>query len=79
MSYIVSSFRLSWFSLSWISNPLEVVDRGSETQLQVGDNLNYSISRFKGQTFHALLVSLVISQSIIYRQQTTMTYDRLWR
>ena len=29
-------------------HPLEVVDRGSETQLQVGENLNYSIKRIKG-------------------------------
>ena len=27
--------------------PLDVVDRGRETQLQVGENLNYSMSRFK--------------------------------
>ena len=30
------------------SHPLGVVGRGSETQLQVGENLNYSIWRFKG-------------------------------
>ena len=30
-------------------HPLEVVDRGSETQLQVGENLSYLIQRFKGQ------------------------------
>ena len=29
-------------------HPLEVVDRGSETQLQVGENLNYLILRIKG-------------------------------
>ena len=29
-------------------HPLEVVDRGSETQLQVGENSNYLIRRFKG-------------------------------
>ena len=28
--------------------PLEVVCRGSETQLQVGENLNDLIQRFKG-------------------------------
>ena len=28
--------------------PLEVVCRGSETQLQVGENLNYSIWRVNG-------------------------------
>ena len=28
-------------------HPLEVVDRGSETQLQVGEKLNYLIQRFK--------------------------------
>ena len=27
-------------------HPLEVVARGSETQLQVGENLNYIIYRF---------------------------------
>ena len=27
-------------------HPLEVVCRGSETQLQVGENLNYLIQRF---------------------------------
>ena len=29
-------------------HPLEVVGRGSETQLQVGENLGYLILRFKG-------------------------------
>ena len=29
-------------------NPLEVVGRGSETQLQVGDNLNNCIQHFEG-------------------------------
>ena len=29
-------------------HPLEVVGRGSETQLQVGKNLNYLIQSFKG-------------------------------
>ena len=29
-------------------HPVEAVDRGSETQLQVGENLNYLILRFKG-------------------------------
>ena len=29
-------------------HPLEVVGRGSETQLQVGENLNFIIYRFKG-------------------------------
>ena len=28
--------------------PLEVVGRGSETQLQMGKNLNYLLYRFKG-------------------------------
>ena len=28
--------------------PLEVEGRGSETQLQVSENLNYLIRRFKG-------------------------------
>ena len=31
-----------------IFHSLEVVGRGSETQLQVGENLNYLIYRFKG-------------------------------
>ena len=34
------------------SHPLEVVDRSSETQLQVGENL---ISRFKDQPFELFL------------------------
>ena len=29
-------------------HPLEVVDRGSETQFQVGENLNYIIQHVKG-------------------------------
>ena len=29
-------------------HPLEVVGRGSETQLQVGENLNYLIIHLKG-------------------------------
>ena len=29
-------------------HPLEVVGRASETQLQVGGNLNYTTQRFKG-------------------------------
>ena len=29
-------------------HPLEVVGRGSETQLQVGENLNDLMQRFKG-------------------------------
>ena len=29
-------------------HPLEVVGRGSDTQLQVGENLNYLIQRDKG-------------------------------
>ena len=29
-------------------HPLEVVDRGSETQLEVGENLNNLIQRVKG-------------------------------
>ena len=29
-------------------HPLEVVGRGSETQLQVGEKLNYLFERFKG-------------------------------
>ena len=28
--------------------PLEVVDRGSETEIQMGENLKYLIYRFKG-------------------------------
>ena len=28
--------------------PFEIVGRGSETQLQVGENLNYIIRPFKG-------------------------------
>ena len=31
-----------------ISYPFEVVSGGSETQLQVGDKINYAIYRFKG-------------------------------
>ena len=31
--------------------PLEVVGRVSETQLQVGENLNYLILRFKGSDY----------------------------
>ena len=36
--------------LNNISNfqPLKVVGRGSETQLQMGENLNYLTWRFKG-------------------------------
>ena len=30
-------------------HPLEVVARGSETQLQMGGNLNYLFDRFKGE------------------------------
>ena len=33
-------------------HPLEVVGRGSETQLQVGENLNYLILRLKGEKKH---------------------------
>ena len=33
--------------LAWAS-PFKVVGQGSETQLQVCENLNYSIQRFKG-------------------------------
>ena len=29
-------------------HPFEVVGRGSETQLQVGENFNYLVQRFKG-------------------------------
>ena len=29
-------------------HPLEFVSRGSETQIQVDENLNYLIERFKG-------------------------------
>ena len=38
------------FGLNNVSNfqPLEVVGRGSETQLQVAENINYLIKRFKG-------------------------------
>ena len=32
-------------------HPLEVVDSGSETQLQVGENSNYLIYPFKGHNF----------------------------
>ena len=38
---------------TYMSNfqPLEVVDRGSETQLQVGENLNKLTQREKGKYF----------------------------
>ena len=38
------------FGLNNESNfqPLEVVGRGSETQLQVAENINYLIKRFNG-------------------------------
>ena len=35
------------FGLMSNFHPLAVVDRGSETQLQVGENLNYLIWRLK--------------------------------
>ena len=38
-------------------NPLDVVDRGSKTQLQVGENLNYFIERLKGE---GVLVSIIL-------------------
>ena len=42
---------LDWFCRFKQSNvhPLEVVSRGSDPQLQVGENLNYLISRFEVQ------------------------------
>ena len=35
-------------------HPLQVVGRGSQTQLQVGENLNFIIQRLKGYTFQPL-------------------------
>ena len=54
-------------------HPLEVVVRGSETQFQVGGNLNFSIQRLKGYYVHALLsetaphpVKYVINQRVFF-------------
>ena len=49
-------------------HPLEVVARGSETQLQVGENLNYLIQRFKAKL--TLVQLLVIAGFITYACQT---------
>ena len=40
-------------------HPLEVVGRGSETQLQVDENLSYLISRFKGLVILVMLLLLL--------------------
>ena len=42
MCVLTSRFENVWFEIKQLSNfhPLEVVDRGSEPQLQVGKNLN---------------------------------------
>ena len=36
---------------------IEVVGRGSGTQLQVGESLNYVIERFKGSICHDRIIS----------------------
>ena len=43
--------------------PFKVVDRGSETQLQVGEHLNYLI-QFKGQCFKIMKVHLLCVVSL---------------
>ena len=37
-------------------HPLEVVGRGSETQLQVDENLNFMMQRFKGWLGHVIFI-----------------------
>ena len=52
-------------------HPLEVVDRGSETQLQVGENLNKQIlfSRTRNnRVFHAEGVLNNLSLSVVANQ-----------
>ena len=55
-------------------HPLEVVGRGSETQLQVGDNLNSLIQRFKGYTVCDILLNsasdLILVMSIFININT---------
>ena len=47
MSVQASSFRHVWFYIKqiWVifTHAVEIVSRGSETQLQVGENINYLI------------------------------------
>ena len=46
--------------------PLEVVDRGSETQLQLGENLNFIMSRFGGyflQVFSKLCLIIMLEKN----------------
>ena len=45
--------------------PLKVVDRGSETQLLVGENLNYIIYRFKGQSIAKYILYMDNALSLI--------------
>ena len=55
-------------------HPLEVVGRGSETQLQVGENLNSIIQRFKGYTVCDILLNsandLILEMSIFININT---------
>ena len=52
MKWVFKHQDLQMFGLklanTGIFHPLDVVGRGSETQRQVGENLNYSIWRFNG-------------------------------
>ena len=45
---------------------LEVVDRGSETQLQVGENLNNLIERFKVNSFNSIYKRTCNQLKLIY-------------
>ena len=59
MSVPTATFAIFWSQIKQSNfHPLEVVGRGSETQLQVGENFN-KISRWlKGQVTLHILVTL---------------------
>ena len=56
-------------------HPLEVVGRGSETQLQMGENLNYSTNA--GLTFLPIYLSLNLTNSLLNAKARTFSFSIL--
>ena len=54
-------------------HPLEVVGRGSETQLQVGENLNKNSQRSKGSVTST--ADLIAQLSYFEKKNTKKYYD----
>ena len=55
-------------------HPLEVVDRGSETQLQVGENLNNQVGRIRGG---GGFLALVVINPVCYAHSRPHMYMRM--